>query len=64
MARWGQAPVTLLGCGSEIAKINRLITNVRNGISGALVIRGEVGIGKSTLLNRAAHRAADLRCLR
>ena len=37
-----------------------LISNARNGISGSMVIRGEPGIGKTSLLQDAAIRAAGV----
>ncbi|NRQ32395.1 AAA family ATPase [Nonomuraea sp. NN258] len=50
---------------SESAVLDGLLTGARAGRSGALVIRGEAGIGKTALLERAAERAAgDLRVLR
>jgi hypothetical protein len=44
----------------EKAAIDRLLGGVRGGVSGALVLRGEAGIGKTTLLEYVAVRAADL----
>ncbi len=53
----------LLGRSSEEARITGLIEGARAGRSGALVLRGEAGIGKTALLEAAA--ATDgLLCLR
>ena len=41
----------LIGRTEEIAKLNTVLDQVREGMSGALVLRGEAGIGKSALLN-------------
>src|ERR1700677_3833477 len=48
----------MLGRGAETAAIAALLAGVRGGRSGALVVRGEAGIGKSALLDEAAHQAA------
>ncbi len=53
MRDWG-----LLGRDREAAEITRLLDGVRAG-GGALVIRGEAGIGKSALLSNARLLAAD-----
>jgi ABC-type transport system involved in cytochrome c biogenesis ATPase subunit len=54
----------LLGREPECARLDALITQVRAGASAALVVTGEAGIGKTSLLDDAAARAADLRVLR
>jgi DNA-binding CsgD family transcriptional regulator len=54
----------LRGRRDERAELDRVLTDVRAGASGVLVLRGEAGIGKSTLLEHCAHAAADLRVLR
>jgi DNA-binding CsgD family transcriptional regulator len=54
------------GCGvlvgrlGERARIERLLDEARRGQSGALVLRGEPGIGKTTLLRHAAERAGEM----
>jgi predicted ATP-dependent serine protease len=54
----------LLGRAQESAVIDQLLLNARSGGSGAIVIKGEAGIGKSALLGYAAHLASDMRVLR
>ncbi|MFC0506410.1 helix-turn-helix transcriptional regulator [Micromonospora costi] len=54
----------LYGRSEEQAEIDRLLDGTREGRSGALVLRGAAGIGKSALLEYAADRAADMRVLR
>jgi DNA-binding CsgD family transcriptional regulator len=49
----------LVGREVEIARVEAVLDRVRNG-GGALVIRGEAGIGKSVLLDRARTRAGEL----
>ncbi|HEU5212604.1 MAG TPA: AAA family ATPase, partial [Gaiellaceae bacterium] len=54
----------LLGRGDESAAIDSLLDGVRKGASGALLIRGEPGLGKSTLLGYAAQAADGFRLIR
>ncbi|MFC7646984.1 AAA family ATPase [Streptosporangium lutulentum] len=54
----------LYGRAGEQADIERLLAEARTGQSGALVIRGQAGIGKSALLDYAAGRAEGMRVLR
>ncbi|MEU5939991.1 LuxR C-terminal-related transcriptional regulator [Micromonospora sp. NPDC047548] len=54
----------LHGRTGEQATIERLLAEARTGRSGALVIRGPAGIGKSALLDDAAGRAAGMRVVR
>ncbi|WP_433289685.1 AAA family ATPase [Pseudonocardia sp. CA-142604] len=56
------APVrpALPGRAAETANVQRLLDTARAGRSGALVVRGEAGIGKSTLLWHAATAAPDM----
>src|ERR671914_2993220 len=44
--------------------LDRVLEDVRAGRSGALVIRGEPGVGKTALLEYAIDSAADLRVAR
>jgi DNA-binding CsgD family transcriptional regulator len=46
---------------SEREVLDRLLAHVREGQSGVLVIRGEAGIGKTTLLRYAARHASGFR---
>jgi DNA-binding CsgD family transcriptional regulator len=52
----------LHGRSAETARIDELLTAARDGRSGALVIRGEAGVGKTALLDYAA-AAAGMRVL-
>ncbi|NUR96150.1 MAG: DUF2791 family P-loop domain-containing protein, partial [Kribbellaceae bacterium] len=54
----------LLGRRAERAVLDRLLTDVRNGTSRVLVVRGEAGVGKTALLNYAADAAADFSMVR
>ena len=54
----------LLGRAAECGEIERLLGSVRGGLSGALVLRGEPGIGKTALLEYAAGLATDMHLLR
>lgn len=54
----------VLGRAEELARVDRLLAAARDGTGGALVIRGEAGIGKTVLLEHAARAAADMRVLR
>ena len=54
----------LLGRESECAVIDRLLEGARAGRSGALVVRGEPGVGKTALLGYAIDRASDLQVVR
>jgi DNA-binding CsgD family transcriptional regulator len=54
----------LHGRRSEGETLDRLLTTVRGGGSGALVLRGEPGIGKTALLKYAIESAPDLRVAR
>lgn len=54
----------LFGRVAEQCEIDRLLTAARSGASGALVIRGEPGIGKSALLDQARDGATGMLILR
>src|SRR6516164_1454227 len=54
----------LCGRGEQLAAIDRLLEGMRSGRAGALVLRGEAGIGKTALLDAAAEKAARARVLR
>src|SRR6266540_7057498 len=57
-------PTMLFGRERESMQIDDALDAARERRSGALVIRGEAGIGKSALLNAAIERADDMRVLR
>ena len=59
-----QAQAILAGRGVECAKLDQLLSDARRGQSGVLVLRGEPGIGKTTLLEYVAERAAGCRLMR
>ncbi len=54
----------LCGRSEQLAAIGRLLEGMRSGRAGALVLRGEAGIGKTALLEAAADKAAGARVLR
>ena len=54
----------LRGRRSECQALDRLLEAVRGGRSGALVLRGEAGIGKTALMEYAIESASDLRVVR
>ena len=54
----------LLGRDRECAGLDALITQVRVGTSAALVLTGEAGVGKTSLLDYAAAHSSGLQVLR
>ncbi|KAB8181187.1 helix-turn-helix transcriptional regulator [Microbispora catharanthi] len=54
----------LYGRSVETAAIDDLIDRARKGSGGALVLRGEAGVGKTALLDLAASRGGTMRVLR
>jgi DNA-binding CsgD family transcriptional regulator len=58
------ASLVLVGRDRECARIDELLERARTGESGALVVRGEPGIGKTALLDYAAARAAAMEVLK
>ncbi|HUR03968.1 MAG TPA: AAA family ATPase [Nonomuraea sp.] len=54
----------LYGRGAEQAEVDVLLEAARTGRSGAVIIKGETGIGKSALLGYAARQAAGWPVLR
>ncbi len=54
----------LRGRRDECAVLDRLLDGARVGRSGALVLEGEAGVGKTALLDYAIGSASDLRVLR
>ncbi len=59
-----QASPALFGRGSECQVLDRVINAARAGNGGTMVICGEPGIGKSTLLDYAMDSAAGFQVLR
>ena len=57
-------PATLVGRGRERATIDRILSEVRDGASRSLVIRGDPGIGKSALVDYMVAAAAGYRVIR
>src|SRR5215469_719623 len=56
--------VTLFGRADEQAVIDGLVTGAKAGRSGAVVVRGAAGIGKTALLDYAAQAAGGMLVLR
>src|SRR6516164_6627679 len=54
----------LHGRSAETARIDEVLAAAQAGRSGALVVRGEAGVGKTALLDYAAGTAAGMRVLR
>src|SRR6478735_7357163 len=54
----------LWGRVEELSRLDAELGRVRGGESAAVVIRGEAGIGKTTLLDQLAHRATGCRVTR
>src|SRR3954451_7408705 len=51
-------PTMLRGRARELVELDALVDRARTGRSGAIVLCGEAGVGKTALLNHAAARAA------
>jgi DNA-binding CsgD family transcriptional regulator len=54
----------LLGRGAERDRLDRILADARAGLSATLVLRGEPGVGKTSLLDYAQAAAADLAVIR
>jgi DNA-binding CsgD family transcriptional regulator len=63
LPKWRHAG-ELIGRGTECAVLDRLVGDVREGGSRALVVHGEPGVGKSALLEYLAGHAAGCRVAR
>ena len=57
-------PPVLLGRANERETLDQLLQDVRGGQSAVLVIRGEAGVGKTSLLRYCARQAAGFRVAR
>jgi DNA-binding CsgD family transcriptional regulator len=57
------APLLLVGRDRERARIDALLEGALAGESGALIVRGEPGIGKTALLDYAAARSGGMKLL-
>ena len=53
----------LVGRGEELGRVRALLEAARGGLTGALVVQGEAGIGKTTLLAAAEELADGFTCL-
>ncbi len=53
-------PMILHDRQAERVELERLVNGARDGLSGALVLRGAAGIGKTALLDHTVEAAADL----
>jgi predicted ATPase len=56
--------VPLVDRGAEKQALSGLLDSVRRGMSGALVLRGEPGVGKSALLGHAVQHADGVQVVR
>ena len=54
----------LIGRSNEQDRLDELLDAARAGLSGGLVVRGEPGVGKTSLLDYAVSRATGFRVLR
>jgi len=54
----------LPGRADEVARIDRLVDGARSGVSAALIVCGDPGIGKTALLDEVAATAAGFTVLR
>ena len=63
---WGKSPNVvseIVGRDHELERVRALLAVTREGATTTLVVEGEPGIGKTTLLEAAARMATGFRCL-
>src|SRR5947209_7509632 len=60
----GRRHTSLCGRSHECGVLDHLVEEARGGASGALVLRGETGVGKTALLNHAIESASGFTVLR
>ena len=60
MAVKGDGASRLVGRQEQQRVLAGLISNARNGVSGSMLIRGDPGIGKTSLLQDVTSRAAGV----
>src|SRR3982074_1083893 len=58
------APPLVVGRQSELSEIQALIDGAQSGDGGAIVVHGERGVGKSTVLEMSASLARELKIFR
>jgi len=54
----------MINCDEERQVLDLLVDAAKEGLSGSLVLRGEPGIGKTTLLGYAVDRAGGMQLAR
>ena len=54
----------LVGRAEELAVLEKLVDSAASGLSAAVVLRGEAGVGKTALLDHVADRAAGIEVTR
>jgi replication-associated recombination protein RarA len=63
---WGKSPnlaSEIVARDHELARLRALLEATRDGATTTLVVEGEPGIGKTTLLEAAEKMATGFRCL-
>ena len=63
-AEEGRGISALLGRAVETSALEGVLAAVRDGLSGVLVLRGEAGVGKTSLLDWAAGQADEMQVAR
>jgi hypothetical protein len=57
-------PSVAVGREDEMARLSELVEAARHGAAGAVVVRGEPGVGKTALLNELVHATGASTVLR